>query len=104
MLKDKKIYANKFIQTRNVNGIPMKIGEILFLITDMGLDDDGINSKLKSEPYYYVGSTNDIGYFVLADIINEIGLTQCKRKIERTHQAIKENLQVQTKPCMHANN
>ena len=92
MLEDKKIYAHKLIQTRKVENGSMTIGCILNLITDLENPKDGLPTPINSAPYFYVGSTNDVGYFILAELINERALLELKRNMETKERNFQNNI------------
>lgn len=86
MLKQRQMYAHKLIQTREIEPGTMKIGCVLKLITDF----DTQSKPIKSEPYYYIGSTGNIGFFVHADIVNENNLLSFKKMLDRGNQNVIE--------------
>lgn len=92
MLEDKKIYAHKIIQTRTVKNGTMTIGSVLNLITELDDPIDGTPTPINSAPYFYVGSTHDIGYFILCDVVNERALLEMKRKMENRENTFQNNI------------
>lgn len=80
MFNNRQMYANKLIQTREILNDSMTIGSILNLIVDIDIDS---KTKPQSEPYYYIGSTNNVGYFIRADIVNEKNLLTFKKSIAK---------------------
>lgn len=84
MIKGWQAFCNKAIQTREIKNNPMSVGQLISLTTKPPEEIKGLSlpSKDITALYYFVGTSEDISYFILADLIDERSLMKWKDKIE----------------------